>query len=78
MFDTNVMHLRRNREPVVLNNRPAFQSLRAAPLTAFVIAAGAAIALLAHFLTPLSFNVVTTLAIQSITFPGLQEFMRLI
>ncbi len=77
MFDTNVMHLRRNREPVVLNNRPAFQSLRAAPLTAFVIAAGA-IALLAHFLTPLSFNVATTLAIQSITFPGLQEFMRLI
>ena len=78
MFDTNVMQLRRNRKPVVLNNRPDFQSSRAALLTAFVIAAGAAIALLAHFLIPLSFNVATTLAIQSITFPGLQEFMRLI
>ena len=78
MFDTNVMHLRRNRKPVVLNDGPDVQSSRAALLTAFGIATGAAFALLAHFLIPLSFNVASTLAVQSISFPGLQEFMRLI
>ncbi|HKO63382.1 MAG TPA: phosphatase PAP2 family protein [Pyrinomonadaceae bacterium] len=78
MFDSNVMHLARNPNSLPVVNQRHFRSSRAAVMTAFVIAVGAALALLVHFLVPLSFNVASTLAVQSITFPGLQEFMRLI
>ena len=79
MFDTNVMLLKRNRDSVAFNKQEGFnRSSLAAVVTACVIAAGTALALLVHFLVPLSFNVAGTLAVQSISFPGLQEFMRLI
>lgn len=78
MFDTNVMHLRRDRGAVPVNSPQDFRSSRAAVWTAFVIATGTVFALLVHFLVPLSFNVAVTLAVQSISFPGLQEFLRLV
>ena len=78
MFNTNVMHLRRDHDRLAHANPQDLRSTRATVVTAFVIALGTAIALLVHYLVPLSFNVATTLAVQSISFPGLQEFMRLI
>ena len=79
MFDTNVMLLKRNRDSVAFDKPEGFnRSTLAAVATASVIAAGTAFALLVHFLVPLSFNVASTLAVQSISFPGLQEFMRLV
>ena len=79
MFDTNVMLLKRNRDSVVFDKPKGFNRSRlAAVVTACLIAAGTAFALLVHFLVPLAFNVASTLAVQSISFPGLQEFMRLV
>ena len=79
MFDTNVMLLKRNRDSIAFDQPEGFnRSTLAAVATAFVIAAGTAFALLVHFLVPLSFNVASTLAVQSVSFPGLGEFMRLV
>jgi len=79
MFNTNVMLLKRNRDSVAFNKREGLtRSSFAAVVTACLIAAGTAFALLVHLLVPLSFNVAATLAVQSISFPGLQEFMRLV
>ncbi|HEY5884102.1 MAG TPA: phosphatase PAP2 family protein [Pyrinomonadaceae bacterium] len=79
MFDTNVMLHKRNRRSVRFNPPEDFNpSSRAGVATAFVVALATAIALLVHFFVPLSFNVASTLAVQSISFPGLHEFLRLI
>lgn len=80
MFDSNLMLLNPNRGARVFTQlnqvdpRPRQRHL----ITALVVAVLAVIALLIHFLMPLSWNVATTLAVQSVTFPGLQESMRLI
>ena len=79
MFDTNVMLLKRNRHAVAFKKQEDLgRSAIPTAVTTLIIAAGMAIALLVHFLVPLSFNIASTLAVQSISFPGLQEFMRLI
>ena len=79
MFDTNVMLLKRDRGSVAFKKQVGLRrSSLATVVTACAIAAGTAFALLVHFLVPLSFNVAGTLAVQSITLPGLLEFMRLI
>ena len=79
MFDTNIMLLKRDPGSVAFTHREDFsQTARRTVGTAVIVAMGIAITLLIHFLVPLSFNVACTLAVQSISFPGLQEFMRLI
>jgi len=81
MFDTNVMLLKSNRGATVFTereevfDRPAH---RRSILTAFAVVSLAVAALLIHFLIPLSWNVAATLAVQSVSFPGLHELMRLI
>lgn len=79
MFDTNVMLLKRHRSAAAFSKQEDFgRSSRTVLLKGFIVALGTAIALLIHLLVPLSFNVASTLAVQSISFPGLQEFMRFI
>jgi undecaprenyl-diphosphatase len=73
------MLLKRNRDAVAFKNQEDLsRSALPTVITALAIGTGIAIALLVHFLVPLSFNVASTLAVQSISFPGLHEFLRLI
>lgn len=80
MFDSNLMLLKSNRGARVFTPSDHFEprSGRRQFITALVAAVLVVVVLLIHFFVPLSWNVATTLAVQSITFPGLQESMRLI
>jgi undecaprenyl-diphosphatase len=80
MFDSNLMLLNANRGARVFTQSDQIEnkSRRRQFIAALVAATLAATALLIHFLVPLSWNVATTLAVQSVSFPGLQESMRLI
>ena len=80
MFNSNLMLLNPNRGARVFGhlNQAEPRSPRKHFITALLVAFLAAAALLIHLLMPLSWNVATTLAVQSVSFPGLQETMRLI
>lgn len=80
MFDSNLILLKANRGARVFSHPDQMESRsrRRFFITALAGAVLTVVALLIHFLVPLSWNVATTLAVQSITFPGLQETMRLI
>lgn len=80
MFDSNLMLLKPHRGSRVFEqpDQVLERSGRRFFVMTLAIALLAVVALLIHFLVPLSWNIAGTLAVQSIRFPGLQELMRLI
>jgi membrane-associated phospholipid phosphatase len=80
MFDSNLMLLKSNRGAAVFTQpEQAFERTgRRFFISTVAVVLLAVIALLIHFFVPLSWNVATTQAVQSVSFPGLHELMRLI
>ncbi len=81
MFDANVMLSKSNRGTTVFTKREeAFDRLggRTTFLAAIVVVIATVATLLIHFLVPLTWNVAATLAVQSVSFPGLQQFLLLV